>query len=321
MKRSLRALGLRLLQVASVRRAALKRAAARERALIILYHRVVPSADYRKSPGGDIVPTVTTALFRQQLEALAGIGDFVPLMSLVDSLANTSPAKTPRVRLAITFDDDDPSHARHALPILQSLGFPATFFLSGRALRGLGPPWWILLEAGILRNGLDRTAAQLGVGGARTATDLAAACEGTPLTGVIERTFPPPEGDSLLSRKEIRMLVDAGMSVGFHTLDHPVLTQLPDAEVSRALTLGRGALAEAVGAGITLFAYPHGRVDSRIASHVPKAGYRAALRSGQRPVGPGSDLFLLGRWEPGPLGVRDLIAEAALRLNYPIGSP
>ena len=320
MHTSLRAASLRLLRTTAIRRAALTVAAARERALIILYHRVIPASLPDEPAAGHIVPTVVTTLFRQHLEALSAIADFVPLSELIGPPAKASPATARRVRLALSFDDDDPAHARYALPILQTLGIPATFFVSGRALHGLSPPWWIRLEERIRRVGLDSTAAQLGVS-ARTAADLAAACEGTQLVEVIERTFPAPEERSLLARDEIRLLTSAGMTVGFHTLDHPVLTQLPDAEVVRALHVGREALADAAGKPVDLFAYPHGSADLRIAGHVRAAGYRAAFQTGGRPIGRTSDPFLLGRWEAGPLSVQRLIAEVALRLSYPLGAP
>ena len=44
--------------------------------------------------------------------------------------------------LALTFDDDYDSHAREVLPILQQLRLHGTFFLSGRALNGLGGYWF-----------------------------------------------------------------------------------------------------------------------------------------------------------------------------------
>ena len=139
MKHALRTAALRMMRVSIMRRAALAIAARRERALILVYHRVLPDSAVLRSSVGNIVPTVSTAMLREHMEALAGVGDFVSLPDLVQSLDSRSGVKSRRIRLAVTFDDDEPSHLHHALPVLQSLGIPATFFLCGRALHGLGP--------------------------------------------------------------------------------------------------------------------------------------------------------------------------------------
>ena len=313
MKPLWRAVGLRLLRTASIRRAALATAAMRHRVLILLYHRIAPHSWPVLSVEKSIVPTVSGSLFRQQIQALAAIGDFVPLADVLNPPTG-SLARPDRVRFCLTLDDDEPSHAHQALPVLQALGIPATFFVCGRTLHRLEAPWWILLEAQIARVGLAATAASLGVA-ARTAVELAAACEGTPLVNVIDRTFAASKS-SLLSRENIAFLAAApGITIGFHTMAHPVLTQLDDAAVAQALREGRDDLAVAAGVPINQFAYPHGRTDSRIARLVADAGFSVACRSGNRPVGASSDPFLLGRWEPGPMGVPDLVAEAALRLN------
>jgi peptidoglycan/xylan/chitin deacetylase (PgdA/CDA1 family) len=318
---ALGAAAARALRRPAPRRAALALAAARGRALVLLYHRVTPPG----AAAGGVVPSVPAALLRAHLEALRSAGDVVPLAELEAG----RPGR--RVRFAVTFDDDEPSHARHALPVLRALGVPATFFLQGLALHGLGPPWWVRLERAIARRGLAAVAAALGVA-APTAAALAARCEGTPLADAVARAFPADDGhddgrddggrdDAVLSAAGVRALAAAGMEVGFHTVAHPVLPLLADADAARALADGRDALAAAAGRAVERFAYPHGRVDRRVAGLARAAGYRAAYRSANRPVGPGADRWALGRWEPGPLAPDALLAWAAWRLTLPVGGP
>ncbi|GJG86371.1 hypothetical protein tb265_15520 [Gemmatimonadetes bacterium T265] len=306
---------VRACRAPAVRRGALRVAAARGRALVLLYHRVTPAG---ASPA-DVVPVVSTARFRAQLEALAAAGDVVPLAAL-DEPADTRR----RPRFALTFDDDEPAHVEHALPVLRALGLPATFFLMGRALHGLGPPWWVLLEREIARRGLRATADALGVA-AGTPGELAAACEGTLLAERVARAFAPGEGASLLSAADVRALAAAGMEVGFHTLHHLVLTGLSAADARAALHDGRAALAAAAGAAVERVSYPHGCVDARVAALARDVGYQAAYRTGGRPVatpvGARADRWSLGRWEPGPLVPDTLVAHAAFRLTLPAGAP
>ncbi|MEJ7813469.1 MAG: polysaccharide deacetylase family protein, partial [Gemmatimonadaceae bacterium] len=208
---------------------------------------------------------------------------------------------------------------RHALPVLAALGARATFFLSGRALHGLGAYWWVALERMITERGLRGACQTLGVAGG-SPTALADACVGTPVAerlGALAASVPAQAP----AKSDPRVLRDAGMTVGFHTLHHPALTTLADAELDAALADGRHALAAAAGAPVDLLAYPHGLADRRVAQHARAAGYRAAFRMGARPVSAGSDRFLLPRWDPGSLEPAALVAHLALRLNYPDAGP
>jgi hypothetical protein len=78
---------------------------------------------------------------------------------------------------------------------------------------------------------------------------------------------------------------------------------------------GREDLAAAAGAPVNYFAYPHGKADTRSATAVRRAGFNAAFTGLPQPVRDGDDCHRLGRWEPGPLGVDDLIVNIAVRLH------
>ena len=58
----------------------------------------------------------------------------------------------------------EPRRQRHC-PMLRELGVPAAFFLSGRALHGLGAYWFQHLEALLVAHGEPRAAALLGLPG------------------------------------------------------------------------------------------------------------------------------------------------------------
>lgn len=116
---------------------------------------------------------------------------------------------------------------------------------------------------------------------------------------------------------DIRELVRAGMTIGFHTLRHPLLPLLADAELDRALTEGRDALASAAGTVIEFLAYPYGQADARVAEAARRAGYTAAFATGDRAIGRPMNRFLVSRWQPGFAAAEHLLAEAAFRLMLP----
>ena len=119
----------------------------------------------------------------------------------------------------------------------------------------------------------------------------------------------------LLDRSGIEALRAAGMTVGFHTIDHETLPDMADAELHDAVTRGRTSLARVVGAPLRYFAYPHGKADARTADAVRHAGFDAAFTGRPEPLRPGHDRYRLGRWEPGALDADDFVVKLAVRLH------
>ncbi len=75
-------------------------------------------------------------------------------------------------------------------------------------------------------------------------------------------------------------MVGEGMTVGSHTLSHPVLAGLPFARQVEELRHSRRILQERLGRPIETIAYPFGSADSINAdtcSALAEAGYRAAF--------------------------------------------
>lgn len=255
------------------------------------------------------MPSVSRAVFRRQLEALIDVGRVVSLSELVETRGRPG-----AIRFALTFDDDYASHVREVLPTLRALDVPATFFLSGRTLHGLGPYWWESLEELVRALGLEETARLIGASPTGGAAGVALACERDPRRQQLAQRAVDASARHL-SGHDIRALAGAGMAIGFHTLHHPVLTRLPEADLGPALTVGRAELEQASGQRLLFFAYPHGKGDGRTAGHVRQAGYAAAWTGHPRPVRPRDPLHLLGRWEPGTLGVDAFLAKLAVRVN------
>ena len=264
---------------------------------MLLYHRVAP----RETARYEIVPTVPLHLFREQLQAFGELGSIEPLEDLLDG-----PEGGDRpLRIALTFDDDYPTHEEHALPVLRDLGVPATFFLSGRALHGLGAYWWERLEALVAERGLEAVAELLDLTGV-IEPRLGLHCEGdSRRLALIDRHAPP--GDPPLDGEGIRALRRAGMTVGFHTVEHPVLPSLDDHALWSALVTGRDELAALVGRSMGWFSYPHGKADDRTVTLTRAARYAAAWTTQPRLLRSGDDPHRIGRWEPQPLSTDEVV--------------
>jgi peptidoglycan/xylan/chitin deacetylase (PgdA/CDA1 family) len=306
MSRILRAAVDGALRRPAVARLARRRAAAAGRSATLIWHRVGPAGPALH----EIVRTVPTEAFAAQLDLLEDLGDIVPLAAL------DRPTTGSRPRFALTFDDDDPGQTRHALPVLRERGLPATFFLSGRWLHGLGPYWWELVEAEVRQHGASVVASRFDLPDTSTPVAMAAALTGTATARELaeaSRVLPP----SGMGAGDARALVDAGMEIGFHTIDHPVLPTLDDDALQGALRDGCTDLADALGVTVERFAYPHGRADARVATATAAAGYAGAWTTAKRVTDASTPPMLRGRWDIGHLA----LPETRTRLLRALAGP
>jgi peptidoglycan/xylan/chitin deacetylase (PgdA/CDA1 family) len=300
-----RALVDRFLTAGPGGRAAAIAGALRGRGIALLWHRVHPAG---ASPDQVVRATATTT-FAEQLEVLADLGDIVPLRDL------ETPHRGTRPRFALTFDDDDPGHVRHTLPVLLARDVPATFFLSGRWRDRWGPYWWELVEAAVRRDGPVAVALRFGLHEDLDPPGVAQAITGSPTAS---RLATETLGTDLpvMTRADAKDLVTAGMEVGFHTLHHPSLPSLPAEELATAVAAGREELAADLGTRVERFAYPHGHADGRAVAAVRATGYRSAWTTAKRGVVAAEDRMLLGRWDlsrHGPDSFRRALLRGLLR--------
>ncbi len=301
-----------VLRTSAVNRAVRSLACARGHRLVLVYHRLGPPVPDRC----EVVPSIPVDLFRAHLQAL---GDVANLVSL-DTILGTGPPlgsnDGSRPAVAVTFDDDLPSHAAEALPVLRALSVPATFFLSGRVLHGAGPYWFQQFEAVLVAHGEARTAALLGLSRAGSGDDLVLRCEqDSTIRAAIADLATGLPNRAILDMNGLTALAGAGMTIGFHTVDHGILPHMDDRALERALARGRHELGVIAGTPLRHFAYPYGKADERAAAAVRRAGYEAAFTGRPEPLRRGADQYRLGRWEPGRIQVDDLLVTLAVRLH------
>ncbi len=85
---------------------------------------------------------------------------------------------------------------------------------------------------------------------------------------------------SLLTATELRQLVEQGMSIGSHTLTHPILSQQSGGQAWREISQSRSLLEGAVGQPVWALAYPFGdpaSVTPREIQMAEQAGYQCAF--------------------------------------------
>ena len=84
-------------------------------------------------------------------------------------------------------------------------------------------------------------------------------------------------GKGGITEHEVRGLLADGWELDSHTLTHPDLTTVSDAQLRTELTASRRDIRRRFGAGhAEFFCYPAGRYDARVVAAVRAAGYRGA---------------------------------------------
>lgn len=240
----------------------------------------------------------------------------LPLDLAVDALQRGTLPTRP---LAITFDDGYRDNHDVALPILERHGLTATFFVTvgfldgGRmwndtvieSIRGASVGTLDLSDLGLGMHPLsDSTSRRRAIDSVLPQVKyLDSASRRAAVDTLCERAVGGCLPDDLMmSSAQVRVLGRAGMGIGAHTVTHPILTGLSDAELCHEVSEGRKILEHIVARPVHLFAYPNGKpgvdYDSRAVDAVRRAGYTAALSTAWGAARQGDDLFQLPRFTP-----------------------
>ena len=262
--------------------------------LVLNYHRVGDWSDDRWDTD---VWSASAEQLEDQFALFARETEVLPVEAIPDAVR----AGRGR-RIAITFDDGYRDNHDVALPLLRAHDLPATFFVATGFVDRPRVPWWDELCWMI------RTSQRDGIPATDPLREPLAWTTPAERTAAIARliaagkTLPPAAIDGLLDRvgeaagtgrcdpatwadrwmtwDMVRALRDGGMSVGGHTVDHPVLARLSVAEQRDEVAACARRLREELGQAMTLFSYPvgtPGTFDARTAAVLHDAGVRLAF--------------------------------------------
>jgi peptidoglycan/xylan/chitin deacetylase (PgdA/CDA1 family) len=106
------------------------------------------------------------------------------------------------------------------------------------------------------------------------------------------------------------------MCIGSHTATHPDLTRCGEDRLARETAGSKRLIEERLGIPVRHFAYPWGRFDARVLSHVRQAGYETGAAVSVNPAGPLQpwDAFTLSRVTAHPAATElELIRSVAFR--------
>lgn len=96
------------------------------------------------------------------------------------------------------------------------------------------------------------------------------------LMGATNRWDPHEPQEALMTKQEVQEWLRLGHEIGSHTLTHPDLTRISDAQLREEVVASKKALEDAFAVKIRHFCYPFGKFDARAIQAVEEAGYETA---------------------------------------------
>jgi peptidoglycan/xylan/chitin deacetylase (PgdA/CDA1 family) len=294
---------------------------------VVTYHGVLP-AGYE---GGDAFlnnTLVTEESFRSQLRLLKKHYNVISPDEFVLWLRQGQ--KLPEKAILLTCDDGLLNHLNLMLPILREEELKCLFFVTGSCMGNTREMLWyvelylLLLQAdvqdepirlqGILVpeiSGDRRQRREVWLTLLKSLSQVDAATRCSFLGDATARFARQPSwkmrylSDPLLQNRfqlmrlpELKQLADAGMTIGAHTLSHPVLAEQP-LDLARAeIADCRTVLEQSLGRPVWAIAYPFGdpaSVGSRECKLAKEAGYECAFVNVGGVLDPASARFALPR--------------------------
>ncbi len=276
---------------------------------VLIFHRVLPQVD-------PLFPDeVDTRRFNQICEWVKQWFNVLPLDAAVAHLRGGT---LPERAACITFDDGYADNFHVALPILKAHGLSSTFFIATGFLDG-GRMWNDTIIESVRAcklPQLDLQAMGLGVHKVASATEKQAAISAligqikyrsvedrvSTTRAIAAQARVQPTDNLMMTSNEVKQMRQAGMQIGAHTVNHPILARLSGEEARREILESRETLECLLGERVGLFAYPNGKPGEDYTPDtvalVRELGFDAAVSTRWGVSGADADLFQLRRFTP-----------------------
>lgn len=276
--------------------------------LVLTYHRVLAEPDPLLPDEPDV------GRFSEQMKLLSSLFNVLPLSEAVQRLKmNSLPARA----ICITFDDGYANNLEFALPILKAHKLPATVFVSTGFI-GSGIMWndMIIEVIRATKNELDLGHLNLGVYSLADNQHRRDAINKLinklkyldtderlqAVRKIVDHTGANIKKDIMMSELQLKELHHAGIELGAHTVNHPILSSLEDIRALNEIKNSKGVIEDITGESIKCFAYPNGRpgkdYDARHVRMVNDCGFSSAVSTAWGAVQKNSDVLQMPRIAP-----------------------
>jgi peptidoglycan/xylan/chitin deacetylase (PgdA/CDA1 family) len=281
-----------------------------------MYHSVLEDPSRQADSLGGIVHS--QSVFSQQMELLAR--EFHPLSIEELQTMLRGEEKIPNRSVLVTFDDGYRDNCQNALPILDSVGVPATFYITVDCVEKGLPPWPSRVRYALRSTRRKAWSDPAGASwaletGAQRDQAFAKACEyccrlaGSVqeqlVSGIetqLEVSLPASFGQIMMDWDEVRKIQERGHVIGSHTLSHPNVAQLLLQDAHIELETSRSFLQKQLKQPVTHFSYPCPALSphwtKQTVEECRKVGYKTAVVTDGGLAHKNDDLLCLRRVRP-----------------------
>ena len=262
----------------------------RDKVLILTYHRFSPEAHPSK---------ISAEEFAAHLEYLKKHNHILSLSETAERLTNG--ASLPRGATVITIDDGYADAYEIAFPILKRYEMPATLyavtdFLDGKCWLWTDLMRYVLTETksenlnvefencGKIETKLTDERQRLEIAGRVNArlkklqnerkdariNEIAASLE-------VEIPALPSDNFAPVTLEQAREMDANNLSVESHTVTHPILTNINQAQLDFELQISKKRLETILDREVENFCYPNGSFNAQVQKSVENAGYKCAV--------------------------------------------
>ncbi|MGI6712534.1 MAG: polysaccharide deacetylase family protein [Bacillota bacterium] len=112
-------------------------------------------------------------------------------------------------------------------------------------------------------------------------------------TNIFDQAWIPK--NKMADWSQLKEMANSGIEIGSHTLDHPKLTQLSSAEALYQIRESKRKIESILFRPVSVFSYPHGDFNHKIAKLVQRSGYRAAVTVNRGIATPGKSRYKMKR--------------------------
>lgn len=278
-------------------------------AAILMYHSVMAEPAQHADSLGGIIHSESD--FRAQMELLArdyqpvGLDEVVNRLNAGRNLSSRS--------VVITFDDGYTDNYEVAMPILNQIGIPATFYITVECVEKRKLPWPSRLRFAFRTTKrpawIDQRAKSwdLRTTDSREQAYLASCDDCCQLAGAAQEDFvtrienelqsrvPEEWGSLMMNYEQARGLANKGHIVGSHTMTHPNMAHVNERNAEIELAESKRRLEIALKMAVPHFSYPCPALtphwSERTVAQSRAAGYASAMttnggivRSGDNPL-------------------------------------
>lgn len=276
---------------------------------VLNFHRVLAESD----------PLCPAEMDARRFNALCGwVTSWFNVLPLDQAVQHLKAGTLPARAACLTFDDGYADNYHVALPILLRHRLRATFFIATGFLDG-GHMWNdVIIESLRASTAPAQELSSLGLGRHASATlnerrtAIATLIDQVKYRPVQERIVLAQQIAELaraqlparlmMTSGEVKAMRDAGMQIGAHTVSHPILARLPDAQARQEIQESQHTLERLLDERVGLFAYPNGKPGQDYTmAHVGlvrSLGFDAAVSTRWGASGSGDDLFQIRRFTP-----------------------